>query len=180
MKPMNRTIAHRIITQEWRTRMSGAKRRYVLKKRLLLAVPIILSLVWILASIDKIRHPLAFSQLIYNYQILPHAFINLTALILPWLELLLGIPLITGVWLPGAAVLTNLLLLTFFADLLFNLARGLNIHCACFSTSTEGARPLYGISRGMRSFSYWEGIFLRGPLSVLGQRVIETGRLGRG
>jgi len=91
------------------------------------------------ASIDKILHPQPFAEMIYNYQILPGAWINLTALILPWLELLLGLLLIFGRWLRPAVILTNLLLVAFFGALLYNLARGLDIHCGCFSTSTQGS-----------------------------------------
>ena len=80
----------------------------------------------------------SFAELIYNYQILPGALINLAALILPWLELLLGLLLILGRWLRPAVILTNLLLVAFFGALLYNLARGLDIHCGCFSTSTKG------------------------------------------
>lgn len=94
--------------------------------------------IFVFASIDKILHPASFAQLIYNYQILPGALINLTALTLPWLELVLGLLLIFGRWLRPAVILTNLLLGAFFGALLFNLARGLDIHCGCFSTSTEG------------------------------------------
>ena len=65
------------------------------------------------ASIDKILHPQSFAELIYNYQILPGAWINLTALMLPWLELLLGLLLIFGKWLRPAVILTNLLLVAF-------------------------------------------------------------------
>lgn len=94
--------------------------------------------IFIFAALDKILNPQAFAQMIYNYQILPGALINLTALILPWLELLLGLLLICGWWLGPAIILANLLLATFFGALLYNLARGLDIHCGCFSTSTEG------------------------------------------
>jgi cobalt-zinc-cadmium efflux system protein len=98
----------------------------------------LLGAIFIIASFDKIFHPAAFAQALYNYQILPGAVINLTAIILPWLELVLGILLILGVWLPGAVVLSNLLLLSFFAALLFNIARGLDVHCGCFTTSSNG------------------------------------------
>lgn len=94
--------------------------------------------IFALASVDKILHPQAFAELIYHYQILPGALINLTALTLPWLELLLGVLLISGWWLRPAVILTNLLLVAFFGALLYNLARGLDIHCGCFSTSTQG------------------------------------------
>jgi uncharacterized membrane protein YphA (DoxX/SURF4 family) len=116
----------------------SAVRRLMMWKPAIFWIRLILGAVFVLASVDKILHPAAFAKAIYNYQILPDALINLTAIILPWLELLLGILLIWGLWLPGAALLANLLLLVFFGALLFNLARGLDVHCGCFSTSTEG------------------------------------------
>ena len=76
--------------------------------------------------------------MINNYQILPGAWINLAALVMPWLELLLGVLLIFGWWLRPAVILSNVLLVSFFGSLVYNLARGLDIHCGCFSTSTKG------------------------------------------
>jgi cobalt-zinc-cadmium efflux system protein len=116
----------------------SALRRFITQAPATFWLRLILGAVFVLASVDKILHPAAFAQAIYNYQILPDAVINLTAIVLPWLELLLGILLIAGLWLPGATVLVNLLLLTFFAALVFNVARGLDVHCGCFTTSTEG------------------------------------------
>jgi len=98
--------------------------------------------VFIYASVNKILHPAAFAEAVYNYQILPGELINLTAIILPWLELILGVFLILGLWLPGAVLLINLLLVTFFVALVFNLARGLDIHCGCFTTSQEATLNL--------------------------------------
>jgi len=97
-----------------------------------------LGVIFLAASLDKIIHPQAFSEMIYNYQLLPDKVINLAALILPWIELVLGLLLILGRALPGAVVLSNLLLLAFFGALMFNLARRLNIHCGCFSTDPSG------------------------------------------
>lgn len=56
-----------------------------------LCARLILGAIFVYASIDKILHPDAFAKAVYNYQILPHAFINPTAMVLPWLELILGI-----------------------------------------------------------------------------------------
>lgn len=97
----------------------------------------ILGGVFIYASVDKILNPLAFAEAVHNYQILPGGLINLTAILLPWIELLVGISLITGVWLQGSVALATGLMGVFFATLLFNVARGLDIHCGCFSTSVE-------------------------------------------
>jgi uncharacterized membrane protein YphA (DoxX/SURF4 family) len=121
----------------------------------LLVTRLILGGVFIYASVDKIIHPAAFSEAVYNYQILPDVLINLTAIVLPWLELILGAFLILGLWLPGAALLSNLLLVTFFGALVFNLARGLDIDCGCFSTSQEGTSSLC-----MCFYVIRDGIFL--------------------
>ncbi len=69
----------------------------------ILAARLLLGGIFVFASIDKILHPAAFADAVYNYQILPDSLINLTAVFLPWLELILGGCLIAGVWLPGAA-----------------------------------------------------------------------------
>lgn len=94
--------------------------------------------IFITAAVDKILNPAAFAKMIFNYQLLPDSLINFSAIVLPWLELTLGLSLMIGLWLPGAVVLVNVLLLAFLGALVFNLARGLNIHCGCFSTATTG------------------------------------------
>lgn len=99
---------------------------------------ICLGAVFLFASYDKILNPQSFAEAVYNYQILPDAMINLAALILPWLELLMGLCLISGIWLPGAVLLSTGLLLIFIAAMLFNQMRGLDIHCGCFSTKNTG------------------------------------------
>ncbi len=95
--------------------------------------------IFIYASIDKIAQPAAFAKDVYNYQILPDSLVNLTALVMPWLELFLGLCLLAGIWLPGAVLTINGLLVVFLAALLFNLARGLDVNCGCFSTGADAA-----------------------------------------
>lgn len=107
------------------------------QKWILPGLRILLGGIFIWASVDKILRPEAFAQAVYNYQILPDSLVNLCALILPWLELMLGACLVFGIWVPGALTLINLLMLVFMGALIFNLARGLDIHCGCFSVSPE-------------------------------------------
>ena len=108
----------------------------------------VLGIVFIYASYDKILNPAQFAEAIFNYQILPDNFINICALTLPWLELLLGLCLIFGIFMPGAVLLVNLLLIVFMGALLFNLYRGLDISCGCFSTeSGESVADLWTVSR---------------------------------
>jgi uncharacterized membrane protein YphA (DoxX/SURF4 family) len=125
-----------------------------------LAARLILAGIFIYASLDKIAHPAAFADDVYNYQILPDALINLTALVLPWLELFLGLCLLTGIWLSGAVLAANGLLVAFLAALGFNLARGLDINCGCFSTGSVAPAMSAGwyLLRDMGFFAV--GIFL--------------------
>jgi len=90
--------------------------------------------VFIYASVDKIIHPADFARVVYSYRIFPDVLINLTALFLPWLELLLGLCLLSGIGLPGAVLVSNGLLWTFFMALLINRYRGLDVQCGCFTT----------------------------------------------
>jgi hypothetical protein len=105
------------------------------------------------ASFDKILYPQAFAQAVYNYQVLPDGLVNLTALVLPWLELLLGLGLISGAWVPGAAVMSAGLLTVFIGAMVFNQLRGLDVHCGCFS-SDPGGGPA-GPWTVVRDLSFW-------------------------
>jgi uncharacterized membrane protein YphA (DoxX/SURF4 family) len=92
-----------------------------------------LGAIFIAASIDKIAHPAEFAKVVSNYQILPGHMVNIVAIVLPWLEAILGLFILCGWCLPGAAILTNLLLVTFLGALSSAVARGIDINCGCFS-----------------------------------------------
>ncbi|MFP3929031.1 MAG: MauE/DoxX family redox-associated membrane protein [Desulfobacteraceae bacterium] len=121
----------------------------------LLSTRFILGAAFIYASIDKLIHPKAFAEIIYNYQILPDHFINLTAIVLPWLELVLGVFLILGLFREGTALIVTALMVIFLSAIIFNLARGLDIHCGCFSTATSGEK-----GAPMVWYVFRDGLFL--------------------
>jgi uncharacterized membrane protein YphA (DoxX/SURF4 family) len=102
---------------------------------LTLSARFILGGVFVYAGFEKILHPSAFAEVVYNYKILPDELINLTAIVLPCLELILGTFLIIRFWMPGTVVLSNLVLITFIGALVFNMARGLDVNCGCFSAT---------------------------------------------
>ncbi len=102
------------------------------------SIRLILAGVFIFASIDKILHPQAFAQAVFDYQVLPGSLINLVALILPWIELLVGGSLLMNLWMSGAASIVAILMSIFVGLIFFNLARGLDISCGCFSTNSDG------------------------------------------
>ena len=109
------------------------------------AIRLILAGVFIFASIDKIMNPQAFAQIVFLYKVLPGSMINLVALVLPWVELSAGACLLMNRWMPGATSIVTLLMIIFMGVILFNLARGLDISCGCFSTDSDDS-PMTGLT----------------------------------
>ena len=95
--------------------------------------------IFIAAGIPKIVNPAAFATDIGNYRILPHEWINLLAITLPWIEVAAGLLLIIGVWKRANALLITLMLVVFLAAISQAVVRNLNIRCGCFGT-TEGRK----------------------------------------
>ena len=130
-------------------------------KILFFTLRLILGAVFASASFDKILHPHDFAEVVFNYQILPDGLVNLTAILLPWLELSVGLFLISGLFLRGAIFTGNALLAVFLAALAFNLARGLDIDCGCFTASAgpaEGGSMILYLLRD--AFFLAMGLFL--------------------
>ncbi|HEX8172271.1 MAG TPA: MauE/DoxX family redox-associated membrane protein [Thermoanaerobaculia bacterium] len=105
---------------------------------LTIRVQLALGAIFVAAALPKIADPPAFAHMIYNYRILPGALINLSALAMPWVELLSGLALILGVWKRGARWIITILLVTFMIAISINLARGNAIDCGCFDVSAVG------------------------------------------
>ena len=66
--------------------------------------------------------------------------INLIAIVLPFLELFAGLALIFGVYWKAAGVLICGMLLVFIVAISFNLIRGYEFDCGCFSFSSHTAK----------------------------------------
>jgi uncharacterized membrane protein YphA (DoxX/SURF4 family) len=94
--------------------------------------------VFLYASIDKLIHPDQFAEVMTDYEILPKAVVNVAALWLAWLEVLLGVLLIAGVWVRSAALMVTALTVIFIAGISVALTRGIALHCGCFSTDPGG------------------------------------------
>ena len=69
---------------------------------------------------------------ISQYQLLPLKAVEIVARSLPWLELAIGILLVSGRWLRVAATGASLLLLGFFGLMVRAFADGEEINCGCF------------------------------------------------
>ncbi len=102
-------------------------------KILISANRIILGLIFIFASWDKVLEPAAFARVIANYQILPEALVAPAAIFLPWLELTCGICLVADRWTSGSATIVTALIVIFTAAIGFNIYRGMDVACGCFT-----------------------------------------------
>ncbi len=110
---------------------------FTMQKALYLLVRVSLGLTFLWASWGKIRHPAEFASLLMNYDILPVAAVNMMALILPWIELICGLSLLGGRFVSGAVLTISVLLFIFLLAAGFNLYRGLDVDCGCFSVSPD-------------------------------------------
>ena len=123
------------------------------KGPIILICRILLGGIFIYASLDKIAHPAEFAKAIGNYHVLPFGLENLLALTLPWLELLAGVALITGVMVDGAAIMVIIMNIVFIFAISQALARGISIECGCFSVTTEGGDNI-GLQTIIRDIGY--------------------------
>jgi len=59
------------------------------------------------AGVQKVWMPLEFARLIKEYHLLHDQFLNMVAVLLPWIEIVSGFCFISGLWLMGAAFLLS-------------------------------------------------------------------------
>ena len=97
----------------------------------IIIIRVILGCIFVYASYDKILDPEKFARGIANYHIVPFGLENSIAIILPWLELLIGFGLIAGIMVDGSAVISGGLLMIFIVFILQAILRGFNIECGC-------------------------------------------------
>nr|WP_321395865.1 MauE/DoxX family redox-associated membrane protein [uncultured Desulfobacter sp.] len=88
---------------------------------------------FIFASWHKIVSPDQFATILYGYDVFPHQIINVLAIVMPFVELVCGISLITGLLKRSGLLLINAMLVCFIFLIAFNLIRGHEFDCGCFS-----------------------------------------------
>jgi uncharacterized membrane protein YphA (DoxX/SURF4 family) len=94
-----------------------------------------LGCMFIYSSLPKIRQPYDFLASVYNYELVGPKLGMLTAMALPWAELLVGVCLVGGIFVSGALLASIAMAVMFTFVLASALYRGLEISCGCFSAS---------------------------------------------
>lgn len=105
---------------------------------LTIRVQIALGAIFVAAALPKLADPPSFAHMVYNYRILPAGLINVSALTMPWVEILAGLALVLGVWKRPARWIIGAMLVVFMAAISYNLFRGNAIDCGCFDTTAAG------------------------------------------
>lgn len=134
-------------------------------------VQIALGVFFVAAALPKVVDPPGFAHMIYNYRLVPGAFVNLMGLVMPWLELLTGLALILGIWTRTSAALIGTMLLVFIAAISVNLARGNAIDCGCFDLTAAGKSVAERITD-----MWWVVVRDVGMLVMVAQILWATGR----
>ena len=109
------------------------------------ALALVVGGVFLYACWDKILEPRKFAAIVYQYQVIgPSARLgflpaNLLAVTLPWVELVAGLLLVTGLFRREAAAVAGGMLVMFLAAIGIATAQGIDIaNCGCFSVAEHG------------------------------------------
>ena len=106
--------------------------------------------IMIYASIDKILDPSSFASSIDNYHMIPLGLENIMAIALPWMEFAIGVCLVLGIFIDGAALLTIFIMSIFIFAITYAIINGYNIECGC------GLKPgeLVGFQKIIEDLTY--------------------------
>jgi putative oxidoreductase len=108
-----------------------------------LALSLGLAAVFFYASVDKIRDPLQFADIIAAFAILPHALISPLALSLPPFEIACGLLLLWTSTRHVGALAVAAVSVMFFTALLSALLRGLTLDCGCFGVGAPSRTRMW-------------------------------------
>lgn len=111
--------------------------KFLKSEVLKISARLVVSLIFIFFAMDKIANPAQFAKEINNYKILPEILINISAIILPWIELFIGFLLLLGAKVKPAAIITGGLLIVFIIAVSIAMIKGLNINCGCSSSAPQ-------------------------------------------
>ncbi len=104
---------------------------------LFLFLRLILGVIFLISAALKFSSPIDFAEAILNYQVFGFVLSHLGAIIVPTVEAIVGMLLLTGFWLKEALILTVSLYLVFDVMIFQAFLRGLDVACGCFNPTDQ-------------------------------------------
>ena len=102
------------------------------------ALRLMLAGVFIYAGVPKVMDPEGFARIIFGYDVFSPVLINLLAITVPFIELFSGAALLFESFKRPALFVINFLLFLFMIVIGYNLIRGHEFDCGCFSVGVPG------------------------------------------
>ena len=106
-----------------------------------------LGAIFLWAALAKVSDMQGFAGEIHNYRLLPVALENLAALTMVWIELVIGLALVTNLAPRSGTLTAGGLLVVFFAAILQAVIRNLDIDCGCFGTNDASRVGIMALAR---------------------------------
>ena len=100
-------------------------------------IRLILAFIFVLSSIEKLKDPYAFALFVDAYQVFPDWIVNLSTLLIPWLELFIAFGLIFKFKLRANLILFGSLMIMFTLLVVIAMIKGLDIECGCYGESSS-------------------------------------------
>lgn len=115
----------------------------------------LLGVLMLWAAVSKLANPTEFLGSIYGYKLpMPRSFLQFTAVVLPWIELLCGLLLLAGLWTETALSAVTGLMVIFVLATGQAWARGIDISCGCFNLEILGLGEGSGLARFLESVAF--------------------------
>jgi len=105
------------------------------------AAQLVAGLIFLASALAKISDLSAFAQSVHNFRlepVIPIIATNILAMTIPWVELVAGLALVSGVRPRAGAVVYTVLLSVFTIGVIAAMARGLSFDCGCFGKASAG------------------------------------------
>lgn len=117
--------------------------------------------VFVYAGVSKAWNPQAFLDDVRSFDLLGDPWAAWLAMGLPWLEILAGLAVITGVLRRGGLLVLNGALVGFLGAIALSWYRGIDIRCGCFGSAEASSNYVELILRDVLLLALGLWLFLR-------------------
>jgi uncharacterized membrane protein YphA (DoxX/SURF4 family) len=122
-------------------------------KLLLFGIRFLLGALLLYSGLGEIRQPFDFLASVQAYQLTGPVSGLVAAGVVPWVEAVVGICLIAGLFTRGALAAAILLTCVFSVAVTSAWYRGLGINCGCFGGGADGRGDVIGVMTVLRSLA---------------------------